>query len=190
MSAFFGRKCNVFWVLFFTTVLVSGCTTKQTGRVYQYEMGENGKLVAVEMSEYFEAKATLRDGDVLAHFILTLGDERVPEGGEIDISWKDRHVNDHIEGVYEVYFTNLSATNVVLDDIKLSYYGGAHIGFSNEPVTISSRAFYKTDAFVISESIYKAEVSRVLKLKIDGVEYQAEMQEQRTPLINGQLSYR
>jgi|GEM_PF-2924302 len=168
-------------IVILLSVVLSACSSNQTGRVVLSTPNGNGEFNSVLLSEYFESTALISNGELLAHLIVTLGKERVPKGQEVKISWKDRKFNDQIEEVEEIYFTNNSSEVITIENVNLTYYGASR-DFLDQPASIPPKSFYKTQAFISSTSLYRGEKVRLLKLKVNGVQQEVVLREKRTPV--------
>jgi hypothetical protein len=103
-------------IVILLSVVLSACSSNQTGRVVLSTPNGNGEL--------------------LAHLIVTLGPEHLPKGKKVKISWKDRKFNDQIEEVEEIYFTNNSSKVITIENVNLTSYGTSR-DFLDQPVSIS-----------------------------------------------------
>jgi hypothetical protein len=167
-------------LLFFSTFLIS-CSANQTGRVVHSTPSKDGRLDSTLLSEYFESKALLFENSILAHLVVTLGSERLPKGYKSGLSWSDRKYRDRIEEVEEIYLTNNTNNNIVVEEISITRLGGAKAIIRN-PVTIPANSFKKTAANISTTSVYRAEQKRILSVKINGKYYETILMEKRTPV--------
>ena len=153
-------------LLLLVTALL-GCIVP-SGRIVAYETDpETGETVEVE------AKEPIAGGRVLAHLIITLGDERLPEEYTIDRP-VDRS-RDEVEAVYEVYFTNESADPIVLRNVR---YGPLPLGPSE--IEIPPDKFCKTDSVVRWASVFRAPRPQLLSYDFEGTTHTVELAERRT----------
>ncbi|MBL4759925.1 MAG: hypothetical protein JKY80_03605 [Mariprofundaceae bacterium] len=170
-------------LLIMIILILTGCAVEQSGKVMSYEVNSSGITNKTELSNYFESKVMLPDTQVMAHLIVTLGDERLPKGYKSPLSGTDREYQDQIDEVEEIYFINKSPENVVIDNITLSFFGSTH-PFSEGPVTIQPGkfSFIKTKPVIGTTSLYRAARKRILKLTVNGKPVQVTMDEVRTPV--------
>jgi len=158
-----------------------GCSSAKNENFHQAL--SNGQIVrnGVALSEYFEAKEYTLNKEVLFHLIVTLGTERVPKGQEINLSWQDKKLKDRIEEVEEIYISNKSDKPIEIENVTLSYFSTSRV-LLEKTVIIQPKSFYKTQALVSSTSIYRAEMHRVLNIKINGTKEVIDINERRTPV--------
>lgn len=154
--------------------MLQGCTNSPWGRVIAYQTDpETGEVAEVLYSEYFQAKQEIADQRVLAHLIITLGDERLPEDYTID-----RPVNrflDESEAVIEIYLTNQSAEPIALRHLRL---GGLELG--PEEIVIEPGEHCVTKPLVRWSSVFRAARTQTLHYEFNGAAHEAEMVEERT----------
>ncbi|WP_049721205.1 hypothetical protein [Gilvimarinus polysaccharolyticus] len=163
-------------------LLLSACSAHQSPRIVNSVPDGKGGFNSIVLSEYFESMATMFDDSLVAHVVVTLGDERLPEGYEKVLSWSDRKYQDHIEEVEEIYFTNLSDKEVTVSEVYLSYFQTER-SLLSEPLVIPPKTFRKSDALVSISSVYRApRRDRVLRVKANGVYEKVTLTEQRTPI--------
>lgn len=170
---------------FFVAALigVSGCAS-QSPRIEQTTYS-NGVAEKVVLSEYFEDKQVIANGKVLAHLITTLGSERIPDDVDLGISWEQRQFSDHIEAAVEVYFTNLSDEEVVINESEIDIYRGGRGDFQpllKAPVKIPAGQHMKSEAIYTITSVYRGPKLMPMNISIDGKNYQVAFKESRTPV--------
>lgn len=162
------------------SLLIAACASNQNGRVVHSTSDVNGGLKAVELSEYYESKVLLNNGSVLAHLIVTLGEERLPNGYESPLSWSDRS-NDRIDAVQEIYLTNNTDKDVTLEELSISYYGSFK-SLIDKNITISAKSYVKSNKIITTTSIYRAAKNRTLKYKINNSVGEVTLIEKRMPV--------
>lgn len=161
----------------------SGCAS-QSPRI-EMTTYRNGVAEKVVLSEYFEDKQVIANGKVLAHLITTLGSERIPDDVDLGISWEQRKFSGQIEAAVEVYFTNLSDEEVVINESEIDIYRagrGEYLPLLKSPVKIPAGQFIKSEAIYTPTSVYRGPQLMPMNISIDGEHYQVEFRERRTPV--------
>ncbi len=162
---------------------VSGCAS-QSPRIEKTTY-RNGVAETIVLSEYFEDKQVIANGKVLAHLITTLGSERIPDDVDLDISWEQRKFSGQIEAAIEVYFTNLSDEEVVINGADIDIYRagrGDYLPLLKSAIKIPAGQFMKSEAIYTPTSVYRGPQLMPMNISIDGEHYQVEFRERRTPV--------
>lgn len=164
------------YLMFVLVFFIAGCAT--SGRVVRTTIDPaTGKSSQVALSNYFQSKAMLADGTVQAHLIVTLGKERVPKGVKVQVS----RLQERIEEVTEIYFTNKGSVPVQLSNMKL--VGEIQTQeILPKAITLAPGQWVKSEAIVSTASIYRAEYDTVLFYEYLGKQHQVPLPQIRTPV--------
>lgn len=168
-------------LLFTASLLLAGCSLGPSGYVTQSQVSADGRAQSQLLSPYYEARADLLEGGLHAHLISTQGKERLLEKPAFSIKMSDRMFNAAIEEVVEIYFSNRTDEPLVVEDVRVSFFGG-WMAFEEPAFAVESRNFRKTVPVVFVSNAYRAPQKRTLSLTVNGERHELELQERRTPL--------
>ena len=148
------------------SLLLYGCVGK-SGRIESTTLDPNsGKLVKAIYSKYWEDIQFSADKSVKTHTMITLGNERVPEGYQTND--KIRLSQGEILGVLEVYLTNISTNTVDVQVTSIQEYARLY-EINQKSVQLAPADWEVTEPIIERRTIYGTkDIPYEIQLSIDG----------------------
>jgi hypothetical protein len=118
---------------------------------------------------------------VLVHLIVTLGDERLPEGYDSPLTLGDLLIQDRVDRVEEIYVVNKSAKPVELQELELKIYSDWE-SMIDGPVTVEPTGHIKSKPDISTTSVFRAARKREVKVRMNGTVHELLLTERRIPV--------